>query len=207
MKKSILFLLLLIQGISMASTVEYIDVEGVKIPLIYEEDRRLPMVSMQVVFTQSGSIEDTKLPGLAKMSAKMMNEGTSRLGSTGFAKALDAKAVHLSAHTGTETFVIELSSLQESFAYGVEHLIALLDDPNLTESALEKVKSLAIGDLSRKENDYDYVASNALKAELFKGTVLQYPSSGRIEDVKKAELGDIKTFLQDHLVLSRAVIV
>jgi zinc protease len=207
MRKSILFLLLFIQGISMASTVDYINVEGVKIPLIYEEDRRLPMVSMQVVFTESGSIEDAKLPGLAKMGAKMMNEGTSKLGSTGFAKVLDAKAVHLSVHTGTETLVIELSSLQESFAYGVEQLQDLLNDPNLTESALEKVKSLVVGDLSRKENDYDYVASNALKAELFKGTVLEYPPSGRIEDVKKVRLDDIKTFLHDHLVLSRAVIV
>ena len=191
----------------MASTVDYIDVEGVKIPLIYEEDRRLPMVSMQLVFEQSGSIEDAKLPGLAKMSAKMMNEGTSKLGSTGFAKVLDAKAVHLSAHTGTETFVIELSSLKESFEYGVKHVKELLRDPNLNQETLEKVKAISIGSLSRKENDYDYIASNALKAELFKDTVLEHPASGRVEDVKKIKLDDIKTFLHHHLVLSRAVVV
>ncbi len=191
----------------MASTVDYIDVEGVKIPLIYEEDRRLPMVSMQLVFEQSGSIEDAKLPGLAKMSGKMMNEGTSKLGSIGFAKVLDAKAVHLSAHTGTETFVIELSSLKESFKYGVKHVKALLRDPNLNQETLEKVKAVSIGSLSRKENDYDYVASNTLKAELFKDTVLEHPSSGRVEDVKKVQLDDIKTFLNQHLVLSRAVMV
>lgn len=191
----------------MASTIEYINVEGVKIPLIYEEDKRLPMVSMQLVFKESGAIEDGKLPSLAKMSAKMMNEGTSKLGSIGFAKALDAKAVQLSSHTGTETFVIELSSLKESFDYGVSRLEELLSDPNLTEESLEKVRALSIGELSRKENDNDYVASRALKAELFKGTVLENPPSGRVEDVKKVRLDDVKTFLKNHLVLSRAVVV
>ncbi len=191
----------------MATTLDHITVEGVKIPLIHEEDKRLPMVSLQLVFKQSGSIEDGKLPGLAKMSAKMMNEGTSKLGSIGFAKVLDAKAVHLSAHTGTETFVMELSSLKESFDYGLDKFKDLLTDPNLDAETLEKVKAISIGALSRKENDHDYVATRALKAELFKGTVLENPASGRVDDVKKVQIKDVTTFLQDHLVLSRAVIV
>ena len=206
MKKLLLFLLLL-QGITMASTLDHITVKGVKIPLIHEEDTRLPMVSMQVVFEVSGSIEDKKRPGLAKMSAKMMNEGTSKLGSIGFAKELDAKAVHISASTGTETFVMEISSLKESFDYGLEKFSDLLQDPNLNKETLEKVKAITIGGLSRKENDYDYVAARALKAELFKGTLLEHPSSGTIADVKKIASDDINAFLKEHLVLSRVVIV
>ena len=191
----------------MASTLNYITVEGVKVPLIHEEDTRLPMVSMQLVFRQSGSIEDTTLPGLAKMSAKMMNEGTKKLGSIGFAKELDAKAVHISASTGTETFVMEISSLAEAFDYGLEKFDDLLREPNLSKETLEKVKSITIGGLSRKENDYDYVAARALKAELFKGTQLEHPSSGSIEDVKKIKVHDVQNFLKEHLVLSRAVVV
>ena len=191
----------------MASTLNYIIVEGVKIPLIHEEDKRLPMVSMQLVFEESGSIEDAKLPGLAKISAKMMNEGTAELGSIGFAKVLDAKAVHISAHAGTETFVMEISSLKSSFDYGLEKFHDLLSSPNLKDETLEKVKAVTIGSLSRKENDYDYVASHALKAELFKGTVLEHPSSGTIADVKKIEEKDVQKFLQEHLVLERAVVV
>ncbi|MGB5964300.1 MAG: pitrilysin family protein, partial [Sulfurimonadaceae bacterium] len=191
----------------MATSINYITVEGIKVPLIHEEDNRLPMVSMQLVFKQSGSIEDKKIPGLAKMSAKMMNEGTSKLGSIGFAKVLDAKAVHLSAHTGTETFVMELSSLKESFDYGLEKFEDLLRDPNLDKETLDKAKAVTIGALSRKENDYDYVAARALKGELFNGTLLEHPSSGTVDDVKKLTSYDIKHFLKEHLVLSKAVVV
>ena len=191
----------------MASTLNYITVEGVKIPLIHEEDNRLPLVSMQLVFEESGSIEDAKLAGLAKISAKMMNEGTAELGSIGFAKVLDAKAVHISAHAGTETFVMEISSLKSSFDYGLEKFHDLLSSPNLKDETLEKVKAVTIGSLSRKENDYDYVASHALKAELFRGTVLEHPSSGTIADVKKIAEEDVQKFLKKHLVLEHAVVV
>ncbi len=191
----------------MASSIHYITVEGVKIPLIHEEDTRLPMVSMQLVFRQSGSIEDGKIPGLAKISAKMMNEGTKKLGSIGFAKELDAKAVHISASTGTETFVMEISSLKEAFDYGLTKFDDLLRGPNLSKETLDKVKAVTIGGLSRKENDYDYVAARALKAELFKGTPLANPSSGTIDDVKKIDVADVQAFLKEHLVLSRAVVV
>ena len=82
----------------MAATVNYIDVKGVKIPLIFEEEKRLPIVSMQLVFRNAGTITDTeKTEGLAKISSKMMNEGTLSLGSNGFATALDSKAIQLSA--------------------------------------------------------------------------------------------------------------
>ena len=191
----------------MASSINYITVEGVQVPLIHEEDTRLPMVSMQLVFRDSGSIEDAALPGLAKISAKMMNEGTKKLGSIGFAKELDAKAVHISASTGTETFVMEISSLQEAFDYGLDKFEDLLKEPNLSKETLEKVKAITIGGLSRKENDYDYVAARALKGELFKGTQLEHPSSGTIDDVKKIEVDDVQSFLKTHLVLSRAVVV
>jgi len=207
MLKTLIISLLIIQGSLMASSLDHITVDGVAIPLIHEEDSRLPMVSMQLVFRQSGAIEDKEHPGLAKISAKMMNEGTRKLGSIGFAKVLDAKAVHISASAGTETFVMELSSLKESFDYGLEQFKNLINDPNLNQETLEKVKSITIGSLSRKENDYDYVAARALKAELFKGTLLEHPSSGSIEDVKKMEIKDVQTFLKQHLVLSRAVVV
>ena len=112
----IALLLVIFQGLTLATTLDHIEVNGVKVPLIYEEANRLPMVSMQLVFRNGGSITDGTLPGLAKLSAKMMNEGTLGKGSIGFAQALDAKAIHFSANTGTETFVLEVGALKEEFS-------------------------------------------------------------------------------------------
>jgi zinc protease len=191
----------------MATTLDFIELDGVKVPLIYEEDRRLPIVSMQLVFRDSGSIEDGVHPGLAKLSARMMNEGSKSRGSIGFAKALDARAIQLSAHTGVETFVFEMGALKEEFPEGVALLKELLAEPNLLQKSLQKVKAVAIGSLTRKENDYDYVADIALKSLLFKGTPLADPGAGTVESVEKITLSDVEAFITRHLVQKRAIAV
>jgi len=194
-------------NIIMAATIEYIEVKGMKVPVVFEDDSRLPLVTMKFVFKNSGSITDTKKAGLAKFSARVMGEGTKKLGSSAFAEALEAKAIHISASAGQETFVLELASLKEEFDNGLKYFDALLKDPNLTKEAIDKVKTTTIGGLARKENDFDYIASTELKALLFEGSVLSNPSSGTIESVKSIELDDVKKFIKNNLVSSRVIVV
>ena len=202
------FLTILILGqILMAAKIEYIEIQNQKIPLIFEQDKRLPLVNMQLVFTHSGTITDTTKAGLAKLSAKMMNQGTKKEGSVGFAQKLEAKAISISAATGTETFVIELSCLKEEFSTALVFLKELLQDPNLTQETLQKVKTMTIGGLSRKENDFDYIASKELKSLLFEGTVLANPSSGDIKSVTSITLKDIQQFLSSHLAKSNLIVL
>jgi predicted Zn-dependent peptidase len=191
----------------MGSTLDFIEVKGIKIPVIFEEDKRLPIVSMQVVFTHSGSIDEGKHFGLARLSGKMLNEGSLKRGSVGFADALDERAIQLSAHAGNETFVIELGSLKEEFDTGLSLLNEQLREPNFTAKSLEKVKTMALSDISRKEADFDSVASDELKAVLFEGSPMAVPNIGTKESIKAIKLSDIETFKKDHLVLSNVLIV
>jgi zinc protease len=202
----LLTILLLGQAL-MASTLDFIEVHGVKVPFIFEEDKRLPIVSMQVVFTHSGSIDEGKHYGLARLSGKMLNEGSLKRGSVGFADALDARAIQLSAHAGNETFVIELGSLKEEFDTGLSLLTEQLREPNFTAKSLDKVKTMALSDISRKEADFDTVASDELKAVLFEGTPMAVPNIGTTKSIKAIKLGDVEAFKKEHLVLSNALIV
>ncbi|MBD3809877.1 MAG: insulinase family protein [Sulfuricurvum sp.] len=203
-----LFLIFLLTGhVLMASTLDFIDVHGVKVPFIFEEDKRLPIVSMQLVFTHSGSIDEGKHYGLARLSAKMLNEGSLKRGAVGFADALDARAIQLSATAGNETFVIELGSLKEEFDTGLLLLGEQLSEPNFTAKSLEKIKTMALGDISRKEADFDTIASDELKAVLFEGTPIAVPNIGTKESIKAIKLSDVENFKKERLVLSNALVV
>ncbi len=203
-----IFLVFFIIGqILMAAKIDSIEINGVQIPLIYEEESRLPIVTTQIVFTNSGTITDVKKAGLAKFSAKILNEGTKTEGSNAFAEDLESKAIHISASSGTETFVLEVSSLTEQYINSLKYLEKLLKDPNYSKNSMTKIQTMTLGSLSRKENDFDYIAGNELKKVMFAGTVLAEPSSGTIESVKSITLNDVKSFLKEHLVLSRAIVV
>lgn len=205
--KKLAFIFLIIGQILMAAKVEHVEVDGLKVPVIFEQDSRLPLVSMQFVFQNSGTNTDKDKPGLAKLSAAMMCEGTKELGSSKFAEALEEKAIHISATTGRETFVIEVGSIKDQYDDALKYFDELLSSPNITSDALTKVKTVRLGALARKQNDFDYVASNELKSIMFKGTPLANPSSGTMQSVKSIELSDVKEFLKEHLVSSRLIVV
>ncbi len=173
-------------------------INNTNIPIIFEQDNRLPLVSLQLVFCNSGALTDTKA-GIAKLSSKLLGEGTKEQGSIAFATALENRAVSLSASVGAESFVINISSLKSEFDFAVSSLKRLLDDPNFTDKAFAKVQTQTIGTLTQKQSDFDYVASNQLKSILFANTPREHPTSGTVQSVESISLEDIKAHLQSHL--------
>ena len=83
----------------------------------------------------------------------------------------------------------------------------LLKSPNYSEDTLSKLKTLMVGSLKRKENDFDYVSQNQLKSILFKNTALENPSSGTIESISKIQLTDIEKFVKKTVNLNNLIIV
>jgi zinc protease len=202
-----LFILLILQGNLMSATIKHIDIKGVQIPVIFEEQKALPILNLQLVFQNSGYIQDKNKSGLVSLSSKLLNEGTNELGATKFAEKLEENAISLAASNGFETFVIELSNLKEQSKKGIELLTALLKSPNYTQDTLNKLKTMQTGSLKRKENDFDYVANNQLKSVLFKGTTLENSAAGTIESISKIELKDIENFISQTVCLENLIIV
>ncbi len=191
----------------MSATIKHIDIKGVQIPVIFEEQKALPILNLQLVFQNSGYIQDKNKSGLVSLSSKLLNEGTNELGATKFAEKLEENAISLAASNGFETFVIELSNLKEQSKKGIELLTALLKSPNYTQDTLNKLKTMQTGSLKRKENDFDYVANNQLKSVLFKGTTLENSAAGTIESISKIELKDIENFISQTVCLENLIIV
>ena len=190
----------------MPAHLHHINVYGTDIPVIFEQDGYLPLGSMQLVFENGGALNDA-LPGVAKMAARLLGEGTRRDGASAFAERLESQAVSLSAHAGRETFVVELSSLMESFDYGVGLLAELLGDPNMTLDAFAKVQTQTEGKLTQKQSDFDYQASVGLSSILFENTPLADPMDGTLESVRKMEVEDVLVHLTTFASLYNLVVV
>ncbi|CAM3474657.1 pitrilysin family protein [Arcobacter aquimarinus] len=202
-----LIIIAILQGSLMGATIKHIDIKGISIPIIFEEQRNLPILNLQLVFKNSGYIQDEDKSGLASLSSKLLNEGTKELGATKFAEQLDENAITINSSNGFETFVIEVSSLKDKSSKAINLLNDLLKSPNLTQNSLDKLKTIQIGALKRKENDFDYVSSNQLKSILFKNTALENPASGTVDTISKIQLEDIETFLNKTLSLENLIIV
>ena len=205
--KKLLFLLLIIQGVLLSSVVDSVEVKGVRVPVIFEKDSSLPIVSMQLVFKNSGNLFSGKKEGLSKFVASMLNEGTKSDGSVGFAKKLEDNAINLSASTGNETFVFEMGSLKEQFPKGVKLLSELLSEPNFIKESLKKIKLLTKSMIKQKEDDFDYIAGLNLRKILFPNTPLAHSFIGTKESIESITIKDVEEFYKNHIVLKRLVVV
>ncbi len=175
-----------------------------KIALIYELSKALPIVSLRLVWSAAG-VASTK-PALAKMAAKILNEGTKKSPNK-FISELENRAIELRALAGFETFNIELSCLKEHFSYAFKSLIELLNSPNLTQSTLDRLKVEAIGKIAAKKSDLDYQANLLLNRILYPKTAKSRPSIGEPRDIEDISLDDIKEFLAQKLDLANLFIV
>ena len=202
-----LFIIAILQGSLMGTTIKHINIKGVEIPVIFEEQKSLPILNLQLVFQNSGYIQDKDKSGLVSLSSKLLNEGTKELGATKFAEQLDENAITINSSNGFETFVIELSSLKEESKKAINLLNDLLKSPNFSEDTLNKLKTIQIGGLKRKENDFDYIAQNQLKSILFKNTPLENPASGSVDSISNIKLIDIETFVNKTICLNNLIIV
>jgi len=199
-------LLFLLQGYLMAATLLHVDVDGIKIPLIFEQNRKLPLATVEFIFRDSGALASNK-GGLASLSADLLNEGTKKEGSYKFAKALEDRAIEFSANVGRETFVFTIESLKEQFDFALKKVIELVNDPNYTQEAFKNIQTKRLAILTRKKDDFDYLAATGLRSLLFPNTPLALPRLGTIDSIKKLTLEDIKGFLQSHLYRNNLIVL
>lgn len=199
--------IIIFQGVLMSATLKEIQYKNTNIPVIFEKHKSLPIFNMQLVFKNSGYINDADKPGLTNLTAKLLNEGTLTEGSVKFARKLENKAISISTNTGFETFVIEVSCLKDEFKTAVKYLTQLLREPNLSQKTLKKIKMLQISKLKQKENDFDYVASTELKSIIYPKSALKYSSAGTVQSVENISLKDIKNNLQNILNIDNLIIV
>ena len=191
----------------MGAIIDKIDIKGKTIPLIFEKHKSLPIFNLQLVFKNSGYVNDGNKTGLTSLSANLLNEGTKKDGSVGFANKLESKAISIDTSYGFETFVIEVSCLKSEYKTALKYLKQLLKDPNLTQDSLDKLKILQLSKLEQKENDYDYLAKKQLKKILFKNTPLENDSLGNKKTIQDISLEDIKNNLNKIFNINNLIVV
>lgn len=201
-----LFIITLTQGLLMSATLKNIKHKNTTVPIIFEKHKSLPIFNLQLIFKNSGYINDSKMPGLTNLTAQILNEGTKQEGSIKFARKLENKAISISTNTGFETFVIEVSCLKSEYQTALKYLNDILQDPNLTLKTLNKLKMLQASKLEQKENDFDYVASKLLKSTTYKNTPLEHTSYGTIETLENIKIKDIQANLENILNINNLII-
>lgn len=210
MKKNIVLLFFLILGVQTmsANKLSYLNINGVKVPVISEQSSVIPAGHLEVIFIGGGNMFNPPKKPLAKVASSLLNHGTKKLGNVKFAELLESKALDLEIGVGQATLSFTLDFLKEYEDFAYTQLSNLIRDPNLTKSTLQDVQQKLHASLMNKNADFDYQATLLLYKGIFAKTPLAYPSLGNnAKEIDSVTLADIKQYLDKTIVLENMVIV
>ncbi|MDR0580464.1 MAG: insulinase family protein [Campylobacteraceae bacterium] len=191
----------------MSQEVKTVNIKGIDVPIIFEEDKNLPIVSMQLVFLSSGSIENKEMAGLASFASKVLSEGYLGISLADFAKALEERAINFNVNSGTETLVFSLSSLKEEFEFGAGMVEKVLKNPNISKDVFDKIYTQTLGSILDAQSDFDYVANVRLRSLMYENSTFALPGSGTKESIAKIDIKKVESFIKSHLDIANLIVV
>ena len=167
----------------------------------------LPMVSVVLVLPAGSAVDPAALPGLASMTADMLDEGTGDRSAIQMQEALARIGAELDTETGPDAVVLSLSLLARFVPQGLQLLADIAVRPRLGAPDVERVRTLRTNRL-RQLRDVPGVNAEAVFARALYGSHpyghLSIGSSGSLATMGHA---DVSAFHRRHYGPSSATLI
>lgn len=161
--------------------------------VLTQESRGTPTVAINATF-HAGSVSDPPaLPGVAYLTRRTIDRGTTRRSANGLAETLDDRGVSLRVAVRRHTFTISCVCLTEDFGEILALVAEVARHPAFSEAEIEKGRIEAITAVREAEDDPARAASNRLFEEL-------YGSSHPYGRPMKGTVATLETIGREHLV-------
>lgn len=191
---------------AMAASVQEVRTESGLIAWLVEE-HALPLVSVRLIFRDSGYAYDTVGKyGRANMAAAMLTEGAGELDSTRFHETLEAHAIRLNTGVDEDHLSISLSSISEHKHTAFTLLGSILATPRLDAEAMERARRQTVSLIAQQAENPGYILSRRWHALAFGAHPYNQPALGETADVEKLSKADIQEYLGRYLARDNVVI-
>jgi zinc protease len=138
--------------------------------LIVLEDRRLPVISFEIIIPGAGGYFDpADQPGLAGFTAAMMREGTSTRSTQQIAEQIDAMAASLTVSAGASSPDASIfgASLTEHFDRLLELTADVLLNPTFPQEEFDRYKQRVRAGLQQQRSSPQFLANELYSRVVF----------------------------------------
>jgi len=138
---------------------------GVRVILIPRPD--LPLVRIRVAFDGGSGADPAKVPGLAHITANMLERGAGKRSALAFSGALQDLGATLVSWVDQDHAQLELATLRRNLETAMELLADTLLRPRLTGGELDRLKRQLRGRVTQRRAKPAQIAHLALKSAVF----------------------------------------
>ncbi len=168
---------------------------------------RVPLATLEWVFPAGGHWDPPGLPGLATLSASLIDEGTATSSSLEIARRAEDLGGYLASYAEWDYGAVEVGLLASELAPAFDLLTEVATAPIFPEREIERLKSLRTTELERRRFEPGTLADQLLARVLYLGTPYAESPLGTIESVSRIGREEALDFYRRHYPLGSATLI
>ncbi|XP_067908327.1 mitochondrial-processing peptidase subunit beta-like [Heterodontus francisci] len=150
--------------------------------------------------------ENEKNNGVSNFLEHVILKGTKKHSQPVLEQEVESLGAHLSAYTSREQTAYYMKSLARDLPKAVELLGDLVQNSSLSESEIERGRTLILREMQEMESRLEEVVFDYLHATAFQGTPLGYTVVGSTTNVKSLSHSNLVEFMTNHYKAPRIVV-
>ena len=168
---------------------------GIKAWLVREAS--VPMISLDYSFKGGANADPAGKPGVANMTASLLDEGAGDLDSRAFQERMEDKAIQLGFTGGRDQFRGSLRTLSENLDAAVELLRLALTAPRFDAEPVALVREQVLGQLTRASTNPNEIVNKAWWRTAYPNHPYGEPGNGTPESVSAITADDFKAYVRN----------
>lgn len=167
---------------------------GNGVVLLFHRTRRVPMVAMATLLRCGKDQNPLDFPGLSALTARLLDEGTSRHSEQQIAELVEGVGGRLSTFSDREFSGVELELQSRHLELGIELMAELVRYPVFPPDRIELERVKMLTHVRSMQDDPHVLGSLQLSREVFRGTSLAEPTLGTLESLPRMTQHDVMEF-------------
>jgi zinc protease len=162
------------------------------------ESRRTPLVSMRLLLPMSGADDPPGLPGLASLTAGLLEDGTHRRSSQQIAEEIESLGGALGSVAGWSASAVSVRVLSRDFDAGLDLLADVALDPAFAERELERHRRERLAEWLRRRDQPAALAEEAFSMAVYGDTPYGHSLLGDEASLRAIRRDDIVRFWSER---------
>lgn len=163
--------------------------------VVWLKDQRYPVYNMAVYFSDGALSDAPSRRGETASALNLLNSGTRRFDQKEINENLEFFGADYSAHVTHEFSSFSMSGLVKDLIPTAKLMCHLLSDTVYPSDVLKRERNRSIEGLENLVSSHSSLASRAFRELSLNGTPFDFPTSGKIEDMRRIS----STHLKDKL--------
>jgi zinc protease len=176
--------------------------------IVVSERHELPKVVVGLVLKSGATADPTERPGVAWMTAEMLDEGTTSRSALQIQAELDRLGSSLHTTAGSESSEVSLETLKKNLRSSLQLMADLVLHPSFPEEELERQRKQRLESILQERNNPAVVAGKVFRSLLFGD---QHPlgreTEGNEASIKGISRVDLEKFYHSYWKPNNAALI